>query len=317
MSGSPTSSTTASEIGTRSTGWLAELMASQANAPEPVPTVVLSRRRRIYRDAAVALLGFAVIGLTAFAAGPFLSGGNATTAQQATPTATLIALVPTAVPTATPTPTVSIVVTPSPSPTTDRIAEPVALAERPSPRRRRRPSRPRGRRPARRLSRRRTRRRRRPRSPRRRPHRRSRQLLVRRPTCLLPGSSAKVTLLRTRRHGVTHYVWTLRSGSPSRRPRRGTPTTRPPTRQRLLHGPFDAYNSADKVTHRVWPRWTVLPVTTSRSRPPRAQSLLTSGRPATVRIILTDRAGSPARFAVLPGRDRSPVTPTLAKEPVR
>ena len=99
MSGSPTSSTTATEIGTRSTGWLAELMASQANAPEPTPTVV-SRRRRIYRDAAVALLGFAVIGLTAFAAGPFRSGGNATTAQQATPTATLIALVPTAVPTA-------------------------------------------------------------------------------------------------------------------------------------------------------------------------------------------------------------------------
>jgi hypothetical protein len=103
------------DIGTRSTGWLSELMANQATQPEPVAVPLVSRRRRIYRDAAVALLIFAVIGLTAFAAVPSIFGPNAVVAQP-TASPTLIALAPTDTP--TPSPTVSIVViTPSPTPT--------------------------------------------------------------------------------------------------------------------------------------------------------------------------------------------------------
>ena len=75
FSASPTASSKASEIGTRSTGWLAELMATTAAQADPVP-VRISRRRRIYRDAAVVLLIFSIIGLTAFAAVPWLTGNG-------------------------------------------------------------------------------------------------------------------------------------------------------------------------------------------------------------------------------------------------
>ncbi|MGZ4729709.1 MAG: PKD domain-containing protein [Acidimicrobiales bacterium] len=121
----PTSSVKPSEIGARTTGWLADIMAAQASAPDPVPTVVLSRRRRIYRDAAVALLGFAVVGLTAFAAVPWLTG-NGTSFESATPSPTFLAIV--ATPTPTPTPTVSIVVTPSPTPTPTATPTPTPTA---------------------------------------------------------------------------------------------------------------------------------------------------------------------------------------------
>jgi hypothetical protein len=116
FSTSAAASSKASEIGTRSTGWLSELMATSAAQAEPPPTATISRRRRIYRDAAVALLVFSIIGLTAFAAVPWLTGNGVAPLATASPSPTLIALAPTATPTATPSPTVSIVVTPSPSP---------------------------------------------------------------------------------------------------------------------------------------------------------------------------------------------------------
>jgi hypothetical protein len=114
FSTSPTASSKASEIGTRSTGWLAELMATSAAQADLAATPTISRRRRIYRDAAVALLVFSIIGLTAFAAVPWLTGNGVIAVATASPTATLIAIAPTATP--TPSPSVSIVVTPSPSP---------------------------------------------------------------------------------------------------------------------------------------------------------------------------------------------------------
>jgi hypothetical protein len=125
LSASPTASSTASEIGTRSTGWLAELMAAQAAQAEPSSSV-FSRRRRIYRDAAVVLLVFAIVGLTAFAAVPWLTGsGSVAALATASPSASQLAIAPTATP--TPSPTVSIVVTPSPSPSPSPSVSPSPL----------------------------------------------------------------------------------------------------------------------------------------------------------------------------------------------
>ena len=73
--------------------------AAQADLP---PTPTISRRRRIYRDAAVALLVFSIIGLTAFAAVPWLTGNGVASLATPSPTATLIAIAPTATPTPTP-----------------------------------------------------------------------------------------------------------------------------------------------------------------------------------------------------------------------
>ena len=138
FSTSAAASSKASEIGTRSTGWLAELMATSAAQAEPPPSTTISRRRRIYRDAAVALLVFSIIGLTAFAAVPWLTGNGVTPLATASPSPTLLALVPTDSPTASPSPTESIVVTasPSPSPTDSPSLSPSpspSLAPTPTP----------------------------------------------------------------------------------------------------------------------------------------------------------------------------------------
>ena len=138
FSTSAAASTKASEIGTRSTGWLSELMATSAAQAEPPPSTTISRRRRIYRDAAVALLVFSIIGLTAFAAVPWLTGNGVTPLATASPSPTLLALVPTDSPTASPSPTESIVVTasPSPSPTDSPSLSPSpspSLAPTPTP----------------------------------------------------------------------------------------------------------------------------------------------------------------------------------------
>ena len=71
-------------------------MAKSAAQADIVPTALVSRRRRIYRDAAVVLLIFSIVGLTAFAAVPWLTGnGSVAVLATATPSATQIAIAPT------------------------------------------------------------------------------------------------------------------------------------------------------------------------------------------------------------------------------
>lgn len=114
VAANPTASMNASDIGTRSTGWLAEIMASQAALADPVSVPVISRRRRIYRDASIVLLVCSIIALVGFAVVPGLTNPSIAAVATPTPEASQIAVVPTATP--SPTPSTSIVVTPSPTP---------------------------------------------------------------------------------------------------------------------------------------------------------------------------------------------------------
>ena len=132
VSSSPHASVTAAEIGTRSTGWLAELMAKQAAAPDPVAVQVESRRRRIYRDAAVVLLVVSLVGLVTVAVVPGLVANRGTISASGEPSASLLAIVPTASPSPSVSPSASIAVTPSPTATSTPTPTPT-LAPTPSP----------------------------------------------------------------------------------------------------------------------------------------------------------------------------------------
>lgn len=129
VSAAPSVSASPGDIGTRTSGWIADIVA--ATTATPFETPMVSRRRRIYRDAAVVLLAGCLVALAVFFVPGVIRNLGAAAGTEA-PSQSLIAVVPTLEPTPSPTPSVVVTATPSPSPTETPSASP-SPTESPSP----------------------------------------------------------------------------------------------------------------------------------------------------------------------------------------